>query len=76
MEIRKMGSVVNLINKNEHDEILDKIIELYWDLFCHNGYGSININMKFTKKDQKEIIVAYGKDYRFLAFYPEELKEN
>lgn len=38
---------MKLTNKNEHEEILSKISELYWDLFCHDGYGSINISMRF-----------------------------
>jgi len=50
----------------EHDAVLAKIMELYTDLFLHDGYGSINIEMRFLKKGQKEIIINCGKDFRFV----------
>jgi hypothetical protein len=54
-----------------HDAILQKIRELYLDLFQHNGFGELKVSMRFLKKGQKEIIVVCGKEYRFVLDYPE-----
>jgi hypothetical protein len=56
----------------EHKPILKKISELYEELFNHNGYGQMEIEMKFLKKGQKEIIVHCGKDYRYVVDYQKE----
>jgi hypothetical protein len=53
----------------EHARILDKIQELYHDLFLHDGFGELKVEMKFLKKKQKEIIIRCGKDYRFVVDY-------
>jgi hypothetical protein len=53
----------------EHAQILDKIKELYFELFLHDGFGEFKIEMKFLKKKQKEIIIRCGKDYRFVVDY-------
>jgi hypothetical protein len=55
----------------EHDRIMKKLLELYADLFLHDGFGNISIEMKFLKKSQKEIIISSGKDYRFVVDWPE-----
>jgi len=53
----------------EHARILEKIKELYYELFLHDGFGELKIEMKFLKKKQKEIIIRCGKDFRFVVDY-------
>jgi|UPI000687AE2D hypothetical protein len=53
----------------EHAQILDKIRELYCEIFLHDGFGELKVEMKFLKKKQKEIIIRCGKDYRFVVDY-------
>ncbi|MFW6334096.1 MAG: hypothetical protein ACOC0W_02405 [Desulfosalsimonas sp.] len=60
----------------EHDQVMEKLLELYADLFLHDGYGNISIEMRFLKKGQKEIIISSGKDYRFVLDWPEPAKKN
>ncbi|WP_150112223.1 hypothetical protein [Desulfonatronovibrio hydrogenovorans] len=60
----------------EHDQVMEKILELYADLFLHDGFGSISIEMKFLKKGQKEIIISSGKDYRFVVDWPEPAEKE
>ncbi len=55
---------------NEHEPIESKIAELYRDLFLHDGFGSISIEMRFLKRGQKEVIVRSGKDYRYVVDWP------
>lgn len=54
---------------NEHQQILDKIQELYREIFLHDGFGELKIEMKFLKKKQKEIIIRCGKDFRYVVDY-------
>ncbi|WP_300672527.1 hypothetical protein [Desulfoluna sp.] len=51
----------------QHRHILRKIEELYEDLFSHDGYGQMELEMRFLKKGQKEIIIRCGKDYRYVV---------
>ncbi len=53
----------------EHDKILDRIFSLYQELFFHEGYGTLRVEMRFLKKGQKEILVICGKEYRFVVDY-------
>jgi hypothetical protein len=54
----------------EHEQVLEQFLELYRELFFHNGYGSIRVEMRFLKKGQKEIFLICGKEYRFVVDYP------
>lgn len=39
------------------------------DLLLHDGYGHIQIDMKILKRGQKEVVIACGKEYRFVIDY-------
>ncbi len=54
----------------EHQAIEHKVFDLHRDLFLHEGYGALRIEMRFLKKGQKEIIVSSGKDYRYVVDWP------
>ena len=58
----------------EHDCILDKIRALYDDLFRHDGYGAMRIEMRFLKRGQKEILVICGKEFRFVVDYDDGIQ--
>ena len=57
---------------DDHAAALEKMIELYAELFTHGGYGSMTVEMKFLKKGQKEVLVRCGKDHRFVIDYPDD----
>ena len=59
----------------EHDRILETLFSLYSDLFYHDGYGTLKVEMRFLKKGQKEILVACGKEYRFVVDYPGKCRQ-
>ena len=48
-------------------EVKAKILELYDELFSHNGYGEIKVDMRLLHRGQKEIIIHCGKQYRFVV---------
>jgi hypothetical protein len=59
-----------------HDEVKEKLFELYLDLFSHDGFGELKMEIKFLKKGQKEIIIKCGKDYRYVIDYPTAMEKR
>lgn len=53
-----------------HEPVTAKLLELYGDLFNHDGYGEIKVTMHFLRRGQKEVIIHCGKEYRFVVDYP------
>jgi len=49
-----------------NQEVISKIVELYGDLYAHDGYGEIRVELRILRKGQKEVIVHCGKQYRFI----------
>ena len=54
----------------EHDKVLQKLFAVYRDLFRHDGYGTLHLEMRFLKKGQKEVLINCGKEYRFVVNFP------
>lgn len=50
-----------------NDVVLQKLEQLYQELFIHNGYGQITIDMKLLSRGEKEVILCCGKEYRFVV---------
>ena len=48
-------------------EVKAKIFELYDELFSHDGYGEVKVEMRILQRGQKEIIIYCGKQYRFVV---------
>jgi hypothetical protein len=63
--LHPLKAVKAMIHSNQ--EVVNKIAELYADLYRHDGFGSMSIDMKIHKRDQKEIILKCGCEYRFLV---------
>lgn len=55
-----------------NEEVLAKVSELYRELFYHNGFGEMHIEIRILKKGQKEVIIHCGKQYRYVVDYPEK----
>ena len=43
-----------------------KIISILEDVVLHDGFGEIRIEVRILKRNQKEVIIHYGKQYRFV----------
>ena len=50
-----------------NQDVLDQFTKLYHEVFAHDGYGSIRLEMKILRRGQKEIIIYCGKQYRFVV---------
>lgn len=62
-----MASILSL--DDNHAAVVEKLVDLYTDLFMHEGYGNMSVEIKFLKKGQKEVLIRCGKDYRFVVDY-------
>ena len=52
-------------------DVKNRLNQLYDELFHHDGYGRIEVELKILRRGQKEVIVRCGKEYRFVIDYPE-----
>lgn len=50
-------------------EVLNRFVRLYEEVFSHDGFGEIRVEIKILKKGQKEVILHCGKQYRFVVDY-------
>ncbi len=53
-----------------HEEVVQKMIDLYHMLICHNGFGELSVETRILKRRQKEVIINCGKHYRFVVDKP------
>ncbi|HDZ16216.1 MAG TPA: hypothetical protein ENI26_13215 [Methylophaga aminisulfidivorans] len=59
-------------HNTELNPVKSKLLELFDDVLKHDGYGEIKVEMKILKRQQKEIILHCGKQYRFVINAPNE----
>jgi hypothetical protein len=48
-----------------------KLNELFDEMLNHDGFGDIRVEMKILKRQQKEVILHCGKQYRFVVDSPD-----
>ena len=53
-------------SKDQHRVVMEQLFDLYADLFEHDGYGDIRIEMRILRRGQKEVIIHCGKQYRYV----------
>ncbi|WP_415889149.1 hypothetical protein ACMXYV_14405 [Neptuniibacter sp. SY11_33] len=54
-------------DKPAADPAKQKLLELFEDVLAHDGYGEIRVETKILKRQQKEVILHYGRQYRFVV---------
>lgn len=52
------------------DSVISRMETLFREIFAHDGYGSLEVSMRFLKRGQKEILLRCGKEYRYVVDYP------
>ena len=57
-------------------DVKAKLSKLYDEIFAHNGYGEIKIDMRILKRGQKEIIIHCGKQHRFVVDWENKTKKK
>jgi len=68
------SKALELVGVEQHKAVLDQFIDLYSELFSHDGYGDIRIEMKILRRGQKEVILHCGKQHRFVLDCDQALK--
>lgn len=58
--------------------VRERLMALFEDAFRHDGFASIEVDMRILKRGQKEVILRAGKEYRFVVDYqgPQRLETN
>ena len=59
-----------------NQKIIEKVAELYSDLYEHDGFGSMSIDMKILKRKQKEIVLKCGCEYRYVVDWTPPDRKN
>lgn len=50
-----------------NQDVLDQFSKLYNEVFCHDGHGNIQVEIRILHRGQKEVIIHCGKQYRFVV---------
>ncbi|MCQ8130942.1 hypothetical protein [Methylomonas rivi] len=53
------------------DPLKHKLLQLLDDVLRHDGFGEIRVEVKILKRQQKEVILHCGKQYRFVVDMPD-----
>lgn len=62
---------MNQISETSADPVKHKLLQLLDDVLRHDGFGEIRVEVKILKRQQKEVILHCGKQYRFVVDMPE-----
>lgn len=49
---------------------------LYDEVFAHEGHADLRVEMRILRRQQKEVIVSCGKQFRFVVDYPTTSKSS
>ncbi len=48
-------------------EVKRRLCDLYEELFAHDGYGEMRIEIRLLRRGQKEVILHCGKQHRYVV---------
>lgn len=55
--------------KVSNQEVKRQLTALYDELFAHDGFGELRLELRILKRGQKEILIHCGKQYRYVVDY-------
>lgn len=55
-----------LTSPEAHSLIFQNLIRLYCEIFRHDGFGDLRVEMRILRRGQKEVIIHCGKQYRYV----------
>jgi hypothetical protein len=47
--------------------VRDRLLAVYDALYRHNGFGEMTVEVRILKRQQKEVLIKCGKQYRFVV---------
>lgn len=52
---------------NSKQDVVNKVVELFDELYSHEGFSEMRVMTRLLKRGQKEIIIHFGNEYRFVV---------
>lgn len=59
-----------------NQDVLGLFAKLYHEVFSHDGYGEIRLEMRILRRGQKEVIIHCGKQYRFVLDFANNVERG
>ena len=56
-------------NLGKNDAVKQRLLKIFDDAFEHDGFSDFHVEIKILKRQQKEVIIHYGKQYRYVLDY-------
>lgn len=57
-----------------NEQVKKKMLDVFDDVFGHDGYGNFTVSVRILKRGQKEVVIDCGKQYRYVLDYKPQLK--
>ena len=57
------------MNSDQQETAKKQLMAIFDDAFKHDGFSDFKIEMRILKRQQKEVIIHYGKQYRYVLDY-------
>jgi hypothetical protein len=57
------------VSNSQHDVVIKRLLAVFDDAFQHDGFSDFKVEVKILKRQQKEVIIHYGKQYRYILDY-------
>lgn len=54
------------MGNDQKEAVKKELLNIFEDAFRHDGYSDFSVEIKILKRKQKEVIIHYGKQYRFV----------
>jgi len=52
--------------RQQHQIIKQHLSRIFDELMRHDGYGEFKVELRILKRGQKEVLIHYGKQYRYV----------
>jgi hypothetical protein len=57
-----------------NEQVKKKLLDVFDDVFSHDGYGNFTVSVRILKREQKEVVIDCGKQYRYVLDYKPQVK--
>lgn len=51
----------------ELEKAKTRLLQAFDHIYTHEGFGQLEVEMRFLKKGQKEILIRCGREYRYVV---------
>lgn len=57
------------MDSNQLSAAKKQLLSIFDDAFQHDGFSEFRVEIKILKRQQKEVIIHYGKQHRYVLDY-------